>query len=124
MPWQVKKNEGLGFIETVYTGVVTKKDSQDATAETLSLATGEGPHLFLSDLSEAQSKLSVMDIYVIPDEWEAAGASRDNRLALVVSERSAEPADVEFYENVTNNRGWNVRVFGDRQAAIDWLVRS
>jgi len=124
MPWQVERNPELGFIDVVYSGVVTNKDAQDTTAKALCLATGDGPHLFLSDLTDARSELSVSDIFELPKLWSAAGASRRNRLAVVVPEGAARPEDSRLYENVANNRGWNVRVFGTRQAAIEWFAES
>ena len=32
--------------------------------------------------------------------------------------------DLEFYETVCRNRCWNVRIFNDYDAAIDWLSES
>ena len=123
MPWQVDRNEELDLIESVYTGPFTMKDVRDATAKALSLAIGNGPHLFLSDISGAHSELSVMDIYALPDQWEAAQSNRSNKLAVVVSGESLNPGDLQFYENVCKNRGWNVRVFEVRQAAVEWLIK-
>ncbi len=108
----------------MYTGVITKHDSDAATAEALSLATGEGPHLFLCDFSAAKSALSLANLQQAPDLWEAARASRNNRLAIVVPITAAKPEDSQFFEVVANNRGWKVRVFGARQTAIDWLMTS
>lgn len=39
--------------------------------------------------------------------------------ALVVRELND---DMKFYENVCLNRGWNVKIFTDYDAAIDWLA--
>lgn len=124
MPWHVKKNENLGFIEIVYTGALTKKDSDDSTAMALSLATGEGPHLFLSDLSGAHLKLSVNDLYTIPHQWEAARAGRNNSLAIIAPQKTVSPEDSQFFQDVIYNRGWDVRLFETRQAAIDWLTQN
>jgi hypothetical protein len=33
-------------------------------------------------------------------------------------------AMVEFYETASRNRGFDVRVFADRDKAIDWLTRA
>lgn len=122
MPWQVKRNEELGFIEVAYTGSVTINEVQEATTEALSLATGIGPHFFLADLSDALSRLSVRDIYAMPEQWEAARATRSNRLACVVPQGAVPAEDLRFYENVTHNRGWKVQVFEARAAAVNWLV--
>ena len=123
MPWQVKSNKELRVIEVVFTDTVTQEDVQDATAQALTLAAGDGPHLFLADLSDAHSMLSVQEIYAIPDQWDAARPHRNNRLALIVPGWAGKP-DVRFYEIVAINRGWNVRVFDARPVSINWLING
>ena len=121
MPWKVDLDTERGFIHSVYSGAVTKKDIWAGTAETLRLAAGRGPQKFFTEWIDATSDLSTMDIFVIPDEWEAAGIDRRSVLALVVERDTPYREDAVFYENACRNRGWRVRVFFDRNEAIDWL---
>ncbi len=44
------------------------------------------------------------------------------RQALVVAGGGEMWKDAMFYEDTCRNRGWRVRVFTHRQAAIDWLT--
>jgi hypothetical protein len=122
MTWKVQLNAELGFIHIVHSGTVTEQDSKDATAEALALAQGNGPHLFLSDILDAESQLSTLDIYDKPSEWEALGLNRANKLALVVPEGGKTWEDARFYANTCRNQGWQVTVFSQRQEAIDWLT--
>lgn len=124
MSWKVEKNEEFGFIETVYMGELTKTDVQESTAKALSLATETGQNLFLSDVTGARVWLSAFDIYDIPDQWNAEGASRKNRLAVVATDESVKPEDSRFFKTVSQNRGWNVCIFEDRQSAIAWLIEN
>ncbi|MBD3179167.1 MAG: hypothetical protein GF417_05960 [Candidatus Latescibacteria bacterium] len=124
MPWKVERNSELGAIELRFTGRINRVEIWDSTAEALSIASGPGRHLFLSDFSDATLELSALDIYNIPDQWEAAGAERKNRVAVVTPQDSVNFEDSKFYENVTTNRGWNVRVFEDRESAIEWLKKD
>jgi hypothetical protein len=121
MAWRVEKNKESGFIEIDYTDVVTNRDIQESTMQALSLATPEGPNLFLADLSGSQANLSPLDIYAIPEQWENAQARRSDLLAVVVTETTLPPGDARLVEDVTVNRGWRVRMFLDRRAAIAWL---
>ena len=55
MTWEVKINAEFGFIESVFKGTITKQDSTDVIVEALTLATGDGPHMFLTDVLNAES---------------------------------------------------------------------
>jgi len=122
MTWKVQLNAELGIIHTVYSDIITNQDAKDATAEALALAQGDGPHMFLSDVLDAESQLSILDLYNTPSEWEAAGANRANKLALVVRKGGKTWEDAKFYENTCRNQGWLVPVFTQHQEAIDWLI--
>jgi hypothetical protein len=120
--WSVSRNDLTGVIEITYRGTIAMEQVIDSTAEALAIAEGEGPQLFLSDLSDARSELSVIEIYSIPAQWEQLKANRGNRVAVVVPESAADPVDARFYENVSRNRGWLVRVFKERKEALEWLT--
>ncbi|MHC4117100.1 MAG: hypothetical protein ACYSWO_06300 [Planctomycetota bacterium] len=121
MTWKVEFNDEFGFIETVYTGKLTKQNKQDSTAQALALARGDGPHLFLADIQDAELELSLFDLYDIPGEWDVAGATRRNKLAVVAREGGRLWQDLKFFETVCRNRGWKVGIFSGRQDAIGWL---
>ena len=121
--WEIELNAELGFIDTVFKGTITNQDSIDATLDALALASGKGPHMFLTDVLNAESQLSATEIYGVPRQWEALGANRANKLALVVPEGGSLWKDARFYETACRNEGWQVEVFSQRQEAIDWLTR-
>lgn len=121
MAWTVELNAEYGFIHTVFSGPIRNRDSNKAIEEALALAPGDGPHMFLTDVLNATSRLSVWDIYDIPAYWEDLGANRANRLALVVPAGGRMWEDAMFYENVCRNRGWQVTVFPQIQEAVAWL---
>lgn len=122
MAWKVQFNAEFGFIHIIYSGTITGQDSREVTAQALALAAGDGPHLFLTDVLDAEPQLSTLDIYGQPSDWEAAGANRANKLALVVLKGGKTWEDAKFYETTCRNRGWRVAVFSQYQEAIDWLT--
>ncbi|HON58047.1 MAG TPA: hypothetical protein P5040_03110 [Smithella sp.] len=121
MAWKVEWDKEKGFIHTVYSGVVTKNDLLDSMAQTLKMIEGKGPQKFFTEWISAFPKLSTTEIFAIPCEWEAAGVDKESVLAVVVQKNGQSRDDAKFYENVCRNRGWRVRVFDDRDAAIAWL---
>jgi len=50
--------------------------------------------------------------------YEEIFGDRSTRAAIVFRELNK---DFQFLETVVRNRGWNVRIFNDYDAAIDWL---
>ena len=105
MTLEVKFNDEFGFIESVFKGTITKQDSTDVILAALSLATGDGPHMFLTDVLNAESQLSAFDIYGVPSEWEALGANRMNKLALVAPTGGQLWKDADFYVTTCRNQG-------------------
>ena len=120
--WKVEVDPKSGVILTVYVGTITKQDALDSAQEALRRATGRGPHLFLTDVLDADSELTVFDIFDVPSHWEAIGSNRRSKLALLVPARGPMWEDSRFYETVCREEGWNVKVFSDKEEAIDWLT--
>lgn len=121
MSWTVARNEQTGHIETVYRGIISNKEVRLSTVAALKLAAPDKVEHFLSDLSEADSELSAVDICVIPDQWTELKANPANKVAVVVPGHGKMWRDGQFYEDVCVNRGWNVKVFANRDDALAWL---
>ncbi len=124
MAWKIDLDAEQGFIHTIYSGIVTKSDILDSTTETLKMLSGKGPQKFLSEWIDSSSTLTTTEIYAIPGEWEDAEANRGSVLALVVPDNPKSLQDAKFYENTCVNRGWRVRVFTQRNDAIEWLKKQ
>jgi hypothetical protein len=121
MAWKVEVDSEKGFIHTVYSGVVTKDDILDSMAETVKMLSGKGPQKFFTEWIDAISTLSTTEIFAIPSEWEDSKMNKGSVLALVVQKDDRSQKDAKFYENICVNRGWRVRVFTQRNDAIQWL---
>lgn len=58
--------------------------------------------------------------YNRPELYASLGFTRKVRMAHLFT---ALTDDLKFYETVCVNRGWDVKVFTDYSAALDWLKR-
>jgi hypothetical protein len=58
----------------------------------------------------------------MPSHHLAAGASGQDKTALLLPANQALWEDVRFYETVCRNRGLNVRIFAARTDAVRWLT--
>ena len=122
MPWKVEQNTELGTIDSTYTGTVTKQDVEAATNKAFTLAKGEGPHRFLAKLCSVKLEMNFAEIFGIPDQWEALGFRRMNKLAILLDENKELIEAVNFYVANCRSRGWRVAKFSEHQAAINWLM--
>ncbi|MHC4624374.1 MAG: hypothetical protein ACYS4W_10795 [Planctomycetota bacterium] len=94
------------------------KSVKEYAKEIIGTASKHNCKRFLNDMREAQLDLSTIEIYEIPGFLDAAGLDRTSKRALVVSR---QPEDYRFFENVSINRGYNVKVFEDMDEAMNWL---
>ena len=76
-----------------------------------------GHRNILLDCSKMTGDLKVLDKFEVADYGQKLHPIR--KMAMVISEDKAEPDD--FVQNVARNRGVNLTVFTDFDAAVQWL---
>ncbi|MFN8384617.1 MAG: hypothetical protein U0V02_21970 [Anaerolineales bacterium] len=122
MPWKIIVHVDLPIIETCYLGKLTKADLFAAAHETLSLGQEHGRTLFLGDCSELSGSPSIFDLYNLAREISLNPYSRSLKEAILMPKIPAFVESVNFWETISQNRGFRVRVFRDRQVALNWLL--
>ena len=111
-------NADTDCIELTVKGCFTMERLKKIAPEVAKLSEESGSLKILNDMSGASIDISLAEVYSSPQEMDNSGIQRATRRALVV------PPDfnqADFLENVTRNRGHNLRVFHDRQSALAWL---
>ena len=122
MPSDVTYNSKLRIIEIVHSGTLTVQNLEKSTSEAMALHKELGVNAVLIDTSNLESVESLIEFYDLPRQYEEGGASRAVRIALVMPETSAAREAAKFYDNVCNNRGWQVLPFEMLDDAIEWLM--
>lgn len=123
MPWTVEYNAEYDIIQCTYVGRITDDDFKKATIRSRDLAKTNNTSRFLIDDSEWEGGASTLGLHGLPALFEELGFERTSRGALILPPLgTAEAEDAHFFETVCYNRGWQVKVFTDRQDAIDWLT--
>ncbi len=112
---------GDGVVESVYSGVVSPAELGRAVADTVALARESGIWRFCTDVTGLTGGHSTGDLFAVVSLLEQMGLPRTLREALLVPPSTIAAPDVQFYEDATRNRGWNVRLFTDRERALEWL---
>ena len=73
----------------------------------------------LVDATGLSGELEELDRFRI-GEYAAEVLSRDVRFAMLAEDKRIN----KFFENVATNRGLNLIVVGNRQTALDWLLKE
>ena len=123
MSYSVKHDTALDLVEITFRGVVSGSDLRESTTEGVALQKRTGVARFLIDADESQVRASFVDILELPEkEYPDGDVSRKSRIAVILPDSASARDAADFYEIACQNRGWNARVFPDRQSAIDWLT--
>ena len=121
MTWDVRYLDDTNIIYIVNKGASTNQDYEEQTIKALELAKEHNTHLFLTDNSEATNKAAILEIFYLPALYDKLGAYKINKLGVIVPNTPYKNEDYKFYETLCKNRGWNVKLFHDKDDAIEWL---
>ncbi|MFC1489442.1 hypothetical protein ACFL6B_06325, partial [Thermodesulfobacteriota bacterium] len=75
--------------------------------------------LFLVDHRKVLVAMNIPDTFERPQELDTLGFPRNSRIAQVASESNLEIFG--FFETVSRNRGYQIRIFKDIKSAKEWL---
>jgi hypothetical protein len=121
MSFSVKYNPELNIIESVIADNITSEDLRMHEAQCIALARETNSIRFLTDASQAILKVSVISLYDLPKFYQDQDLQRMVFIAVLEPTSEAGKNLVDFYETVSHNRGWKVKIFTERQEALDWL---
>jgi len=123
MSWTSEFNPELGIIETIFSVEMTGVEVREVTSFLISLGRKTGTTKFLVDASEIILVASIFDLYSLPaGQYVDEGADRSSCVALVIPRDEKAIEAFRFYETACRNRCWNVRLFQERQSAVNWLL--
>jgi hypothetical protein len=122
MPWNAAFDAAHGTVQVVLSGVVTPKDLEESTVNGYALAGEKGVKHFLIDSRQVTEFTSLAQFYELAAKryWQMR-VDRLARLAVVPAQDVESLKAAQLYEDACRNRGWTVKVFRDRQSALDWL---
>ncbi|MFA7419688.1 MAG: hypothetical protein WCZ90_08370 [Melioribacteraceae bacterium] len=122
MPWDAKYNDEHNLVELIYKGKVTPVDLQEALLAAVKLANENNSILFFADCSEMEGGHSVVDLYGLISLYESVGLQHRMKEALLLPSLKSPKEDVKFYETACLNKGFNVKVFSQKEKALTWLI--
>jgi hypothetical protein len=121
MPYEIDYLEDEKIVTIKNRGEILFEDLLEQTKEALELARRKNATLFLSDNILLENKAKTFEIYELPKIYDELGASRNNKLAVLIRKGGHTTKDARFFETICLNRGWNVRLFTSYDDAKAWL---
>jgi hypothetical protein len=121
MPWTMQHVDGSQILVMGYQGKITAEELMEANQQAMGQLVGRNINKVLVDCSTARADMPILDVYKLPDLYVAEDMSRMIRVAMILPKDGYKREIYEFYEDVCRNRGFQVRVFDDGDAAWKWL---
>lgn len=124
MPHTVIYNSELHIVESKLHGDMTLGEVDEIITKTAKIAKENDCSLIFTDLTEVSRKLSILEIYELPDRIKNIFTSFGMNVFLYKRANvvSKDLDDYVFHENVMVNRGQNEKVFTDIDKAKKWLI--
>lgn len=122
MEWNIEYQKEHGIVYIRLTGIGSDEVLQPAADECVAILNEHDSNKLLVDERDFTYNTSISNIYDSAEGMK--GISRTNKMAIVYSESPSNKSDYRFFETVSRNRGYNVRVFEDQQKAMAWLIND
>lgn len=117
--FNVRYDEKLNCLCGQAKGHVDRKSVDEYLEKITQAASKYNCKFFLNDMREAEIDLSVIEMYELPGFLDAAGIDRSWKRSIIASKQLD---DYRFWETISVNRGYHVKVHTDQNEAINWLV--
>ena len=123
MSKEIAYSDEIDAVVITYSGHAPAAMVQSAIQAAYQLAVEKGSKRFLVDCSKMEpGGGSILDIYDLARMFEQFPEIRKYKDAIILPPIPEGAEDLKFFETTARNRGFNVRVFTERQAALDWLT--
>ncbi len=121
MAWHVEYLAQEQVIAVELSGMIGMADLWGVGPRCLAVAQERTTHAILADVREATLTAQTTELYRLSDSASEHGFTRHYRVALVISDDPDQKESFTFFETVFVNRGFQIRLFSERDAALEWL---
>lgn len=121
MPWSARFLPEFGVVEMTYADLVSPDELLDSVQATIALGTQHQVLRCLADCRQMRGGHNTFDIHqLVRSVRERFPTFRE---AILVPVAALEGGDtVAFFQKAATNRGAEVRLFSNRDAALKWLT--
>lgn len=124
MTHTVTYNSELNIVESRLQGDMTLGEVDEIITKTAKIAKENDCRFILNDFRQVSRKLSILEIYELPDRIRSIFISLGIHVSLHTRANvvAKDLDDYVFHENVMVNRGQNEKMFTDFDKAMTWLI--
>lgn len=119
MTHRVEVFEEGEYVKLVFTGEMSKQDHEAGRDAAVHALTENGFRRLLVDATTIDARMSVLDDFEFTRGHQSSPVG-SARIAVVYREEESER--FRFIENVSVNRGGNMKIFTDPRRAVSWLI--
>lgn len=123
MPYQVSYTSEH-VVELRLTGQLSASELEAAAREAMALGHAKATGHYLADLTELTGGHDVFDLYRLLELYDLEGLERRTFREAVLFSTPLPDDRLRYYETACHNRGYAVRLFSQRAAALAWLTRA
>lgn len=124
MPWHVEYLPDAHIILVTNSGALNYTDYKNQTIKARKLAKQHKTHGTLVDDRDLINNASEFDLIDMPDLYEELSVSSHSRIAIWVDQEKIQNKQFLFFEEICTKRGWQVKLFTDKSAAISWIKQA
>jgi len=119
-------NSELRIVESKLQGDMTLSEVEEIVTKIAKIAKEKDCRLIFIDFRKVSQKLSILEMYRLPDRTKNIFASFGMNVSLYKRANvvAKDLEDYIFHENVMVNRGQNEKVFTDIDKAKEWLMET
>lgn len=121
MPYVINFLDNEGIILIKNSGILRYEDYANQAMEAFELGQNKQSELYLADCTRMENIANVFEIFDLPDFYARINIPRSIKIAVLLSDNAVTNEDLKFYETISTNRGWQVKLFSDQDSAIVWL---
>jgi hypothetical protein len=122
VPVDVGFLDDVGVVEMLLAGVVAPTDLDEAVTRAGTLGAERLSNRYLIDARDISAGGSAFDVLALAEFLSSIPPGVIEREAVLLPREAAAKEQMEFFETACRNRGLDVRIFPDRDAALAWLT--
>jgi hypothetical protein len=121
MAYQISIISNGEILQIENQGEITFADLENQTIEAITISKEKDINLFLTIFISAEVKTNYKDIFSIPEIYERLGMKSDSKIAALATTTEVKTDEMQIYDAICMNKGWKVKIFIDKEEAINWL---
>lgn len=120
MSHQIEITKAEGYLQLTFSGPFSPAGAKDSIDAMVSACAREGCPKVLFDCRPMTGDLTVSDRF---ETGTYVASKIPGQVKIAMLGREDQISDDDFFETVARNRGVNIIVFSDSDAALEWLKK-